>query len=299
MTKSPTTITAITTAYHPDARLLDVILAAGHACAEVVVVDNTPGGSDLLGGGLPPSVRVLRAERNLGLAGALNRGLSVVAPEAELLLLLDQDSVLSGEMIERLAAHLADPGVGAAAPAPWDAERSSYIDPRTVLRAEVADRDVVITSGMLVRRSLAEQLGGFREEFFLDCVDQDFCLRLRRSGKRIVQDKRVAMPHSLGAMREHRLLIGRVRVTHHPAWRLYWVLRNSTVLMREHFRHAPRWCLAWMLIMLRWVLLTAIYERPRRARLLAIWRGLLDGARGRMDRSYLPADALAAGPVGR
>lgn len=288
-------ITAIATAYHPDQRLLAVVEAATASCVEVLVVDNTPGGAELLRGELPDGVRVLRPEGNLGLAGALNLGMREMAPGSEAVLLLDQDSVLSGELVGLLAAHLADPTVGAAAPAPWDAVRESYIDPRTVLRPEVADRDAVITSGMVVRRSLLEELGGFREDFFVDCVDQDFCLRLRRTGRRIVQDKRVKLPHSLGEVREHRFLIGHVRVTHHPKWRLYWVIRNGVLLVKENLRRSPVWCLTSVLIMVRWALLTALYEKPRGARLRAMWHGLRDGLRGRTSADYLPAGSALTG----
>ncbi|MDT7728771.1 MAG: rhamnosyltransferase [Actinomycetota bacterium] len=290
----PTKITAIATAYHPDERLLAVVEAAGESCTEVLVVDNTPGGAELLRGVLPERVRVLRPDRNLGLAGALNLGLAQVGAEADCVLFLDQDSVLSEELVHRLAAHLADSTVGAAAPAPWDEERSSFIDPRTILRADVAYRDAVITSGMVVRRSLVDEVGGFREDFFVDCVDQDFCLRLRRTGMRIVQDKRVKLPHSLGEVREHRFLIGHVRASHHPTWRLYWVIRNGVVLVKENLRRTPVWCVASVLIMVRWVLLTALYERPRGRRLRAMWRGLRDGLRGRTDDNYLPSSGVVA-----
>jgi rhamnosyltransferase len=292
-----TNITAIATAYHPDERLLAVVDAAVAACDEVLVVDNTPGGAELLAGDLPDRVRVLRPTGNLGLAGALNLGLRELGPDCETVLLLDQDSVLPESTVAQLTAHLDDPTVGAAAPAPWDAEHGGYIDPRTVLRPDVADRAAVITSGMVVRRSLVDKVGGFRADFFVDCVDQDLCLRLRRTGMRIVQDKRVRLPHSLGDVREHRFLVGHVRVTHHPTWRLYWVIRNGVVLVRENLATAPLWCLASLLIMGRWVLLTALYERPRGPRLRAMGSGLLDGLRGRTDRGYLPSGAEV--PTGR
>jgi rhamnosyltransferase len=288
-------ITAIATAYHPDARLLAVVEAAKAACVEVLVVDNTPGGAELLTGDLPDRVRVLRPDGNLGLAGALNLGLREVSPESDAVLLLDQDSVLPEDLVARLAAHLADPTVGAAAPAPWDAERESYIDPRTALRREVADRDAVITSGMVVRRSLLDELGGFRADFFVDCVDQDFCLRLRRTGMRIVQDKTIKLPHSLGEVEEHRFLTGHVRVTNHPRWRLYWVIRNGVVLVKENLRRSPVWSLTSILIMIRWALLTAIYEKPRGPRLRAMRHGLRDGLRGRTSENYLPAGSAMTG----
>ncbi|MEU0879931.1 glycosyltransferase [Lentzea sp. NPDC005914] len=288
-------ITAIATAYHPGQRLLAVIDAARASCVEVLVVDNTPGGAELLGGELPDRVRVLRPGGNIGLAGALNLGVRETSPGSDVVLLLDQDSVLSKDLVGLLVAHLADPTVGVAAPAPWDSERESYLDPRTALMPEVADRGAVITSGMVVRRALIEELGGFREDFFMDCVDQDFCLRLRRRGMRIVQDRRVRLPHVLGDVRAHRFLIGHVRVTHHPQWRLYWVIRNGVLLVRENLSQSPLWCLASILIMIRWVLLTALYEKPRGPRLRAMRDGLRDGLKARTSKDYLPADSIPGG----
>ncbi|HLL68685.1 MAG TPA: glycosyltransferase [Micromonosporaceae bacterium] len=286
---APRHVTAIATAFHPQPEVLRVLEAAGSACAAVLVVDNTPGGADLLRGQLPDRVRVLRPGHNLGLAGALNLGLRELSSQTDAVLLLDQDSVLVDDAVHRLTAHLADPTIGAVGPAPWDEAHGSFIDPRTTFRREVADRDAIIASGMVVRRALLDQLGGFREDFFVDCVDLDFCLRLRRTGSRIVQDRRVRLPHTLGNTRAHRFLTGSVRVTHHPTWRLYWVARNSVLLVRENFRFTPAWCMIWMMIIFRWVLLTALYERPRRPRLDAMWSGVRDGIRGRTDRRFLPA----------
>lgn len=290
---TPTNIAAALTAYHPTDGILATIDAASAVCSAVIVVDNTPGGAQLLRQPLPEGTRVLPTERNLGLAAALNLAIAELSPEIDAVLLLDQDSALEPEAVSRLAERLSDPTIGAAAPAPWDAATNSFIDPRTVLRAELADRDVVITSGMLVRRSILDDLGGFRDDFFVDCVDQDFCLRVRRAGWRIVQDRSVKLPHSLGEMRSHRFLIGHVRVSHHPTWRLYWVMRNGLILIGERGRKAPGWALTSALIMIRWITLTALYEAPRLERLRAMRRGLADGLRRRVDRRYIPESGSA------
>ena len=281
-------IAAIVTAYHPDERVLAVIASTAASCDPVIVVDNTPEGADLLDSGLSDRVMLLRPGRNLGLAGALNLGISRLDAGVQAVLLMDQDSVIPSGMVGELAAHLDDPAIGAAAPAPWDAASGSFIDPRTGLRPDVADRGTVITSGLLVRRDALDRVGGFREDFFVDCVDLDFCLRLRRTGARIVQDKRVRLPHTLGDTRMHRFLVLKLRVTHHPTWRLYWNFRNQTLLVKENWKNEPAWCAAAMLILVRWAVLTALYEAPRVPRVKAIVRGFRDGLRGRTTTSYLP-----------
>lgn len=285
-------IAALVTAFHPDERVLDVIEAARQSCSLVVVIDNTPGGSERLGRVFPNNVRVLGPGMNLGLAGALNLGLREIdaTPDVPIgtVLLMDQDSVLAPELVHGLEAILQDPTIAAASPAPWDATNASYIDPRTALRKDVTDRPAVITSGLLIRRSALADVGDFREDFFVDCVDQDFCLRLAKAGHRIVQDKRLKLPHSLGETRTHRFLVGKVRVSHHATWRLYWVFRNGVILIRENGWSNPLWSLSRVLILLRWMLLTLLYEAPRGTRLRAVVHGTFDGLFGRTSDAYRP-----------
>jgi rhamnosyltransferase len=287
-------IAAIATAFHPDERLAAVVEAALKSCAEVVVVDNTPAGqpsaaeplADLAG------VRVLRSGRNVGLAAALNAGVRVLGADAEAVLFLDQDSVLAPDLVEGIAEHLAaDPAVAVAAPAPWDAEDGRYYDPGTDARPDVADRDTVITSGMLVRRSVLDQMGGFREEFFVDHVDNDFCLRVRAAGGRIVEDKRWKLAHSLGARETHRIFGATFSSSRHPVWRNYWIARNATILIREHRRTAPAWTRGTRRYLERWFLFRVLFEAPRSKRAAAILQGFADGLRGRVTESFYPEGA--------
>src|SRR3954463_2654138 len=126
------TIAAVATAFHPDERLTAVVQAALKSCSRVVVVDNTPGGGPFLSDTLRElsGVTVLRDGRNRGLAGALNAGVAELAgpgdAEPDLVLFLDQDSVLAEDLVLGLSAHFADPEVGIAAPAPWDADQGRF-----------------------------------------------------------------------------------------------------------------------------------------------------------------------------
>jgi rhamnosyltransferase len=287
-------IAAIATAFHPDERLATVVEAALKSCVEVVVVDNTPTGQPSAAESLAglAGVRVLRGGRNVGLAAALNTGVRVLGAEAEAVLFLDQDSVLAPDLVEAIAAHLAaDQAVAVAAPAPWDAEQGRYYDPRTDARPDVADRDTVITSGMLVRRSVLDQIGGFREEFFVDHVDNDFCLRVRAAGGRIVEDKRWKLAHSLGTREKHRVPGTTFSTSRHPVWRNYWIARNGTILIREHRRTAPSWTRNTRRYLQRWFVLRLLLEAPRPKRAAAMLRGFADGLRGRVTESYYPEGA--------
>jgi rhamnosyltransferase len=285
-------IAAVVTAYHADERLEAVVESALRSCDAVVVADNTPGDAPSLAAKLEgPAVTVLRAGGNRGLAGALNLGLARVPGDVDAVLFLDQDSVLPPELVDGLYAHLADERIAVVGPTPVDAATGGRYERAADRHAALDDRPGIITSGMLVRRSVFDEVPGFREDFFVDCVDSDFCLRVRRTGRRVVRDAALVLPHSIGSGRDHRLGPINVRVLHYPAWRHYWIARNGLVLSREFFGTERGFVLDNALFMARWLLVTTLFDERRAASVPAVLRGLLHGLTGRVDRRYLPAGA--------
>lgn len=285
---------AVLTAYEPDARIRDVVAAASRECGQVIVVDNTPepqpGARAVLAPA--PDLTIVRNGANVGLAAALNHGIGLAASDFDAVLLLDQDSTVPDGLVSELRSLLdGDSRIGIASPAPWDATTRRYLDPRASRRPEVADVPVVITSGMVIRRSALADVGPLRVEFFVDCIDQDLCLRMRRHGWRVVQDRRVRLPHSLGDTRWHGWGPLRLRATHHATWRLYWAARNGVVLARENWRSEPAWSALSIGLLAYWALTVVLFEPPRRLRIGTLVRGARDGWTGRADLTQLPRGA--------
>ena len=290
-------VSALLTAYHPDERLLAVVESALVSCARVIVADNTPSGSVSLAGKLDdPRVTVLSIGCNLGLGGALNLAARELPADTEAVLLMDQDSVLPAGLVEGLAAHLADPTIGIAAPTPWDAVHETHHNTFAGLHAQVSDRRAVITSGMLVRRTFIDQFP-FREDLFNDFVDIAFCVKVRETGARIVQDLSLQLPHSMGDRREHKFGPFTVLVTHYPAFRHYWIARNGLVLNWDNIRRHPLSHGSTIIFLARKLTATALYEPQRRTHFPALVRGIRDGLLRRVSRQYLPAGTRYAGVI--
>jgi rhamnosyltransferase len=291
-------IAAVVTAYRPDERLVAVVDAVLASCAQIVVADNTPAGEASVSEKLDdPRVDVLRPGRNLGLAAALNAGIRRIGPDIEAVLFLDQDSVLEPDVVPALADHLgADPTVGVATPAPWDAAHDRFYETFSGRHGDVSYRAICITSGMLLRREVMDRVGGFREEFFVDYADLEYALRVRRTGARIVQDKRLKLPHSIGERRTHRFLGLEVVVTHHPAWRHYWTLRNGLITIREQGFHSPAWAVTALLFLGRCAVQASLFEDDRRAHAGAVARGIRDAFTGKRALRYVPEGAELSAP---
>ena len=293
-------ITAVVTAYHPDELLRGVVQAALARCAAVLVVDNTPEPAagqpphpDPLRGFRDPRVTLVGSGRNVGLAAALNQGLAALPEQTEAVFFLDQDSVIPDGLIDGLAKDLDDPTIGVVGPSPVDTATGRAYETFAGRHDQLDDRDMVITSGMLLRRAVLEQVtgAGFREDFFVDYVDLDFCLRLRRAGVRIVRDRALELPHSIGDVRPHRLLGRTVRIGHYSAWRHYWIARNGSILIRENLRPLPVWAVTNTLFLGRWFAQILLFEPQRRTHAAAFLRGLRDSLTRRVTPRYIPAGA--------
>lgn len=284
-------VVAVLTAYHPDERLEAVVTSALETCSSVIVVDNTPDASASLAPALAgPRVTVLANGRNLGLGGALNRAVAALPAEADAVLFMDQDSVLPGDVVAGLAADLADPTIGIAAPSPWDPKHETYYCSTANRTDTLSDEEAVITSGMMVRRSVLDQVP-FREDLFIDWVDVAFCLDARRTGTRVVIDWRLRLPHSIGDCAEHRLAWRKVHYSHYPAWRLYWIGRNVSLIHRGHFDSRSRAMASSAVFLAERLVNTVLFEPKRRTHVPALLRGFRDGLSERVNPRYLPAGA--------
>lgn len=291
-------VCAVVVAYRPDQGFEDRLRTVLPQVALLVVVDNTPQAITL-----SPELTATWGERlhfipnhaNTGIAAALNQGLEYAGRKAcPWLLTLDQDTQCHADMVHILGNAYAE-----SLPPPA-AIGSNYFDPQNQ-RCKVkvdgqqaaVEQKTVITSGCLVDVSVATRLGGFREDYFIDQVDHEFCLRLRAHGYRLVISGQPAMTHSVGQPGGARLPFIGVLPNHHPV-RKYYIARNTLVTVAKYWQREPSWCLRRLLRLFLGLAEMALLEDQRLRKVQAFLWGVWDGAHQRMgpcrrlDRSVSP-----------
>lgn len=237
-------VDAVVVTYRPDLdRLRAVLDRLLPQVRRVLVVDNGSRDQEALERLLSAhgQVTLLALGANLGVATALNLALDWArdVPEgpATWLLTLDQDSVLATGAVARVLAAFATLDEQARADCalvamshrpraehgPW-----ASADRRLELGrvGPFHERLMVITSGNLLRLSRLDDVR-FEDRLFVDQVDTAFCAAVRRRGGRILAYPEVMMDHALGTSFEH----GRRQRSYHDAQRLYYIARNSTLLL--------------------------------------------------------------------
>jgi rhamnosyltransferase len=280
-------VCAVIVAFHPDnefkSRLADLL----HQVNALVVVDNTPAEARQHSIALPPAVgkQVLLIENrdNLGVATALNQGLrQALEWGCDWLLTLDQDSRCYPDMVQTLL------NVKATCVPPSVVIGGNYLDTRNGKTkvpvgedGEFLEQKTVITSGCLVDARFALAIGGFREDYFIDQLDHEYCLRVRANGGRVVISRKPVMTHSVGEADGVWLpLLG--YLPNHSPLRKYYVARNSLVTIASYWRRESDWCLRRGGRLFLGLFLMALLEDQRWAKVRAFLAGVADAMVGRM-----------------
>jgi rhamnosyltransferase len=284
-------VCAITVAYHPDAKFAMRSERILRAVGALVIVDN--GSSDteltmLRDLATNPLITLISNIDNVGIARALNIGIEhAITLGFKRALLLDQDSCIDDDMVQTLIA------VAAAYP---DRDRlavigSGYRDVKSPLQEqkdEIAgdkweEVESVITSGSLIPLKVHAAVGGFREEFFIDHVDTEYCFRARAKGYRVIRTRKPIMAHSIGAISRHEVLWMKKWTFNHTADRRYYFARNDTVMLREfgHYKFGL-WALKSFGRCVRLCKRIVLYEEMKTRKIVAVAQGWWDGVRGHM-----------------
>lgn len=191
-----------------------------------------------------PGVVIVRNPTNLGYAEGFNGILcQLIQKDLESILLLNNDTILRKGAYRRLLMTLReDKSIGALGPAilDFDSDRIQSVGAtilwkqgRPVLRHrgcnydEISlapvDVDYVSGSAIILRPKAIVKSGTFPAHFFMYGEDSDLCLRVRRSGYRVVCDPRAVVEHKEGAT-----------VSRNPGLKGRYMTRNRFLLMKRH-----------------------------------------------------------------
>lgn len=190
--------------------------------------------------------KLLRNKQNLGIAYAQNIGIkNAILHGADIITFFDQDSVISDGLLSSLSEPLMKNRLYITAPVSID--RNTYIEyPSQVLnrfgwtsdiysnkKNELVPVDIAIASGITTSSDVFKIVGFFDEDFFIDFVDIEWCLRAKRNGIQIYVIPGAIMEHSIG---EKTISIGPIKFIKHSPMRTYYKVRNSILLFRKKIK---------------------------------------------------------------
>lgn len=279
-------ICAVITAYNPDDGFKARVSLAAQQMSALLIVDNGSRPDRLAiinAASTIPNVSLLRNDINRGIAVALNLGARWAKEEGYSgVIFFDQDSLVTEQVLPTLievwnqfkpSDHVALIG-------------SNFINIQShKCFAEVTstasdawrDTDIVLTSGSLISLDSFQDIGPFREEFFIDGVELDYCFRAKCKGYRLIQSLRPTMKHSAGQPTSHHFLGKTVWTINHVPQRCYYMTRNSIILIKEYAFNHTKWALFCIIQLAKWAIKLICFEDYRIAKLRSIGLGIVHG----------------------
>ncbi|AEF53561.1 glycosyltransferase family 2 protein [Marinomonas posidonica] len=253
--------------YNPDSSVWANIASYIDYVGLLYVVDNSEQKNLLLIDKIKnhPSTVYIDNKSNLGIASALNRGAKeAISHRASWLLTMDQDSRFDEASLQTLVTFAyslpEDHKIGVLSPVHKTINTAVPVVKGDILTIEV---DSVMTSGNLIYLEAFQSVGGFLEKYFIDCVDHEYCLRLKVNGFKIILHKEIFLEHNLGDIEFISLFGKKVYYTNHSAMRRYYISRNRLDLIFRYGSRFPFFCFKELWKLLIEVLKVILFETDK------------------------------------
>jgi GT2 family glycosyltransferase len=186
--------------------------------------------------------------QNLGLVGGRNRGQSL--SNGELLLFLDSDTTIDRRMISCLASFAEDSRIGIIVP-----KMFSYLEPKRLWFAGATfniltsrannvgaweidtgkyEVPTLVSHGptcFMVKKTLADSIGGHDPLFFQSYADTDFGFRIKKLGYVNIYCPQAVLYHKTPTVERNNSLRG---LGMDQPLRAYYYARNKTIFMKKH-----------------------------------------------------------------
>lgn len=249
VTMSPEVCVLITAWNQADKTMacLRTVFSQDYASCSVLLVDNGSEDDTVEQVSITyPDVEIVRTGRNLGFAAGYNIGMRrALARGFDYIFLLNNDTLLAPDCLSQLVQETnANPGVGLVTAKIYDAAEPKRIwtvggrfHPWTLEVEqkgqgqidrgqwdEARDIEFAPLCGVLLRRTMLEEIGLLDEQFFVYYEDMDFCLRAHEAGFRLRLAPRAHMWHVVAASSGGR---------DSPQER-YWMAQSSGRYFRKH-----------------------------------------------------------------
>lgn len=226
-----------------------------------------------------PRVCYISLDGNYGIAKALNVSVALAIDHGyDWLLTMDQDSRFEENIIPKLFHSLNK----------YDKDSTGMICPRytnknryvEVYGKQYNEMLVSITSGSLINLGVFRKHGPFMEKLFIDHVDHEYCLRIRKYGYKIIQVNNAFIQHRLGDSKGFLVC----RSSNHAPFRRYFMTRNRFYVANMYKNDSPRFFRTEMLRFTGELIKILLFEKDKYKKFKNIVMGYIDYKKNKFDR---------------
>ncbi len=252
-------VIAIVVAYFPDSQIItETIQSIYKQVSQVLIIDNTPNGSDILQNlqllKEKNNIKVITLSQNTGIAHAQNVGIKkALENKADFVMLSDQDTFYPNDYVDKMieAYYKTSDKLRIAAITPavstinMGGKMQKFIWFNGIFNKALNFKHgcheitEVMASGMIIPSEVFDDIGFMNEELFIDWVDLEWGWGVRAKGYKLIGCSDVVIRHHAG---EEVIKIGWHLSTIRSPIRYYYIVRNAIhlALRNKHITFGRR-----------------------------------------------------------
>ncbi len=277
MKKEKVKIAGVVTLYNPTDDDIKNINTYIDDIDKLYIVDNTEGKSNKNRIPKNKKIEYIFKNENLGVATAMNIGAEKALKEGyKWLLTMDQDTTFKKSVMDRMKKEIQKRDTSKIGIiTPW--HHTKLVDKKP--EETYDDPHDVMTSGNLVNLDIWKKIGGYKDWFFIDGIDIEYCMNLHKNGYHILRINDIEIDHNLGDL-FYKNIRGRLFLcTNHVAIRRYYIMRNYHYIKDMYEKDDPNYC--YSLISQRHNMIGVIlFEKDKINKIRMYLKGLKDYKKG-------------------
>ena len=261
--------------FNPDIQFLKKNIGNFQSTAVLIIDNNSKNISQIIGlVGNNNSCNLIANKTNLGIAEALNQGLSYAQDNAyKYILTMDQDSSFKNDFLKLKQGFSLLENVAIVSPSIIDYNSNN----KDFAKEKFEEVFMAITSGCLCDVKSLLDVGGFNSSLFIDYVDFEICLKLQQKKYKILKSRDVVLNHSLGFSKVYKIWVIKFISTNHNESRRYYNARNRMFLAKKYFFIFPKFVIHNQLSFLKTILIIFLFENEKNKKIRSIFKGIKDG----------------------
>ena len=215
---------------------------------------------------------------NLGIATALNvAARKAIEDGYTWLLTMDQDSKFKGDSMHCLEEYVRNEYPKNSKLAIVSPFHDTVLSSGNKPDINTVDKPIIVmTSGNIINLESYQAIGGFKDWYFIDCVDFDYCLNLIRNKYEIHQVNKSILAHELGDTVKRELFGKTYFCDNHNFIRRYYIVRNRHYIYDEYKDDFPDYCAAEIRCTRAEVKRIVLFEKNKIKKLWYMYKGYRD-----------------------
>jgi rhamnosyltransferase len=195
---------------------------------------------------------------------------------------MDQDSKAPQNLVSELLKVIeTDKRIGIVSPL-----HSNKFDTHLKKQEKITQEMIVMTSGNLLSLDVCQKIGTFRQDFFIDYVDIEYCIRMNYNNYKVLKVNNIILEHNEGNLSEKKFLFWTFYPSNNPPTRLYYKTRNLLFLRDIYKRKFPQPLKSEYNAYLRNVAKIILLEKQKFLKFKMILNGVMDYLKKKKGREF-------------